>query len=398
MGTVDPGLQLHSGQRVLTARQIAEAERFGATYASVQLSTELVDEAAAEALLARAYAAAGLAPPHHTHWLDGPLELVSVLAQHEQWFWVPEVYYERVPHCVWDDSRLEADQIALLGGLGEESVDRRIRRTPRDVKEHLRKAGDYPLVFDVFSHVGLRVWGPVRETVGEAIWRAVADATGRSLSPWIRSSIWGALEYSLWHSIAAYDDAEAMADVLFFDAYLAPNDARALAQFNQLVSGYWLGRGVALVVRRPRLLAFDEAGRLHSATGPGVEYRDEWGVYMWHGVRVPERVIRAPDELTRDDFLGETNMEARRVIQERMGGRFIEELGGRFIDGGDRGVLYEVDLPDDPDEVARYVQVLDASSQREYYLRVPPTVATVDAAVAWTFGLAPGEYRPVRES
>ncbi|MGH2503627.1 MAG: DUF6745 domain-containing protein [Ktedonobacterales bacterium] len=65
-----------------------------------------------------------------------------------------------------------------------------------------------------------------------------------------------------------------------------------------------------------------------------------------------------------------------------MGGRFVEEIGARFVDGGDRGVLYEIDLPDDPERVARYVQVRDTSTDRDYYLRVQPTIQTADEAVA----------------
>ena len=61
-------------------------------------------------------------------------------------------------------------------------------------------------------------------------------------------------------------------------------------------------------------------------------------------------------------------------------------------------MLYEVALPNDPDRVARYVQVADPSTGREYFLRAPPTIQTVAEAVAWTFGLGAGEYRPAQES
>src|SRR5262249_40177053 len=107
------------------------------------------------------------------------------------------------------------------------------------------------------------------------------------------------------------------------------------------------------VVRRPRLLSRDEQGHLHSATGKCLEYRDGWGFYAWHGVRVPERIILAPERLSREDFLNEGNVEVRRVIQERMGKRFVSELEGIVLDSSPRGMLYEVALPDDPERVAR---------------------------------------------
>src|SRR5262249_11297511 len=137
---------------------------------------------------------------------------------------------------------------------------------------------------------------------------------------------------------------------------------------------------------------------LHSATGKCLEYRDGWGFYAWHGVRVPEKVILAPETLTREDFFQEPNVEVRRVIQERMGQRLVPELRGRVLDAGPRGTLYEVALPGDPERVACYVQVRDASTARQYVLRVPPTVQTAAEAVAWTFSTTVEEYHPAQET
>jgi hypothetical protein len=189
-----------------------------------------------------------------------------------------------------------------------------------------------------------------------------------------------------------------LAEVRFYDEYHAHNEAHALAHFNEQVSGHWLGQAVALLVRKPQILSLDEAGRLHNATGRCVEYRDGWGFWAWHGVQVPEQVILAPETLTRADFVAEPNVEVRRVIQERMGQRFVWEMESKFIDGGPHGVLYEMELPDDPDQVARYVQVLDPSTAREYCLRVPPTIQTAAGAVAWTFGSTVEEYHLVQET
>jgi len=110
-------------------------------------------------------------------------------------------------------------------------------------------------------------------------------------------------------------------------------------------------------------------------------------------------LIPAPETLTREDFLQEPNVEVRHVMQERMGERFMRELGGQVIDRGPRGTLYEVRLPaDDPEGVARYVQVQDATTARQYVLRVPPTVQTAGEAVAWSFQMAAKEYDPAHET
>src|SRR5262249_47263755 len=140
-------------------------------------------------------------------------------------------------------------------------------------------------------------------------------------------------------------------------------------------------------------------GRLHNATGTCMEYRDGWGVYAWHGMAVPEKVILAPERLSREDFLSERDVEVRRVIQERMGSRFVPELGGVVLDSSPRVTLYEVPLPaGDGEGVARYVRVQDASTPRQYFLRVPPTVKTAAEAVAWSFQLAVEAYDPAHET
>ena len=212
-------------------------------------------------------------------------------------------------------------------------------------------------------------------------------------------SVWGSVEDSVWASVRAYHETPWLAVYHFFAEYLAPNDLQALAHFNERVSGHRLGRAVALLVRRPTALCRDAAGRLHSATGKCLEYRDGWGCYAWHGVRVPERVILAPETLTRDDFLNERDVEVRRAIQERMGDRFVSELGGVVLDSGPRGTLYEVRLPAaDPERVARYVQVQDVSTERRYVLRVPPSIQTATEAVAWSFALSAEEYAPKQET
>jgi hypothetical protein len=143
---------------------------------------------------------------------------------------------------------------------------------------------------------------------------------------WVRKGING--------GIAAYYYASHLGRVRFCHAGIEPNDLIHFARFNELVSGYRLGQEEAWVVHKPIRMLHDEYGRWHAADGRCLEYRDGWGFYAWHGVLVPERLILAPETLTREDFLQEPNIEVRRVMQERMGGRFVSELGGRVLDTG----------------------------------------------------------------
>ena len=133
-----------------------------------------------------------------------------------------------------------------------------------------------------------------------------------------------------------------------------------------------------------------------------IEYPDGWGVYAWHGVRVPERVIRAPHSLTGQDILDERNAEVRRVMIERVGyERFLALSGAREIHADAAGVLYRIELPDDESVVL--VRVVNSTPEpdgsfRRYVLRVPPQIERARQAVAWTFDMKEAEYQPAVES
>lgn len=139
--------------------------------------------------------------------------------------------------------------------------------------------------------------------------------------------------------------------------------------------------------------------RFHNESYAALE-SDIENLYFWHGVLVPAFVVTKPEWITADMALKEENAEVRRVMIERMGmERFISESGAELIHRHERGELFSIDLPGDPERVLRSVRVKDPSTGREYFLRVPPTIKRADDAVAWTFGFDLAKnYRPVAES
>jgi hypothetical protein len=270
-----------------------------------------------------------------------------------------------------------------------------------------------PLDDSVKERVLERVIASVQEHVWEHVWDSVDDSVWNRVEANFTESTWERMwehrsdSTSLVHqvrervfdSVEAYHDAGRIAYYRFYAHALASNDLQALACFNELVSGYWLGEEATILVRWPKRLSCDAEGRLHSATGTRMEHLDGWGFHAWHGVRVPEKVILKLEQLTRADWSEAENVEVRRVMQERMGERFVRELEGTVMDTGPRGTLYEVRLPEnDPDKAARYVQVQDASTPRQYFLRVPPTVQTAAEAVSWSFQVSVEEYDPAQET
>lgn len=81
--------------------------------------------------------------------------------------------------------------------------------------------------------------------------------------------------------------------------------------------------------------------------------------------------------------------------------RFLIESGAAIRHRDDAGVLYERPLGDD--EPIVMVQVKNSTPEpdgsfKDYFIRVPPSMATARQAVAWTFGLLEDQYRPAQES
>jgi Domain of unknown function (DUF6745) len=92
----------------------------------------------------------------------------------------------------------------------------------------------------------------------------------------------------------------------------------------------------------------------------------------------------------------------RRVLLERFGlERFLTQANAQVLDvdqdaGGERKLLR---VPIDGDEDLVCVLVHCPSTGLRYILRVPPTMKTCRAAIAWTAGFDdPDAYRPLLET
>lgn len=95
-------------------------------------------------------------------------------------------------------------------------------------------------------------------------------------------------------------------------------------------------------------------------------------------------------DLTPQDALASRNQETRRRIIERLGvAKFIQEVL-QTDESGDSLVVLS--------DGGRYLYLHDASTEREYVLRVPPETKSVREGKAWSFGLEEQAYAPLRET
>ena len=169
------------------------------------------------------------------------------------------------------------------------------------------------------------------------------------------------------------------------------------------VGGWWIPyKNVCILQHRHTILHRDEQDRLHNPSGQAVGYRDGWGVFAWHGVRVPEQVIMAPETLEVKQIENEANAEIRRVMIERYGQeKFLLESGARVIQSDDFGILYRKEISGD--EPLVMVKIVNSTPEpdgrfKDYFLRVPSDMQTAREAVAWTFDMSSDEYDPVIET
>ena len=164
---------------------------------------------------------------------------------------------------------------------------------------------------------------------------------------------------------------------------------------------WWAYKHWAIITDRPEHLELDAQGQLHSATGMAIRYRDGWGFWAWHGRRVPQWVITAPDV----ERIGrEPNVEIRRCAIESLGwDQFIDQTQiinvGSAPDPGNPGqhlTLYDV-----PERLwgspVRLLLCTNGSTERDgtrrrYGLTVPAGIKDPVEAAAWTYRLSRDEY------
>lgn len=105
-----------------------------------------------------------------------------------------------------------------------------------------------------------------------------------------------------------------------------------------------------------------------------------------------------------DRVLSLPNAEIRRAVIEYIGlNDFLVRANPEVLEESSFGKLVRIKSPEtnwstpkDEDIVAVFVK--DSSTDRNYFLRVPPTTKTAKEAVAWTFGMEESSYNPLKET
>ena len=176
-----------------------------------------------------------------------------------------------------------------------------------------------------------------------------------------------------------------------------------LAALRFFPDGISLGKGVR----------FSRDGYIHVRRGRRVVRYTVEKFFMHQARRLRREDVREALESLRDllllvklregtlrarDVLRCRNAAIRRFLLAHVGyERLVRELKCVVIHRDGESELIMVPCRRDEEPIV-LVKVRDPSTGAFYLLRVPPSVRTCKEAIAWTFGLQPHEYNPLKET
>jgi hypothetical protein len=187
------------------------------------------------------------------------------------------------------------------------------------------------------------------------------------------------------------------------------NDDKNFNMFRDMIrAGIWAScyyEHRVLVCRLPIKVSKDEQGKLHSITGPAVQWRDGLDQYFLHGVNFGENLhndMSEPDlwknvvskNLSFKEIVGISNIEQRYAALKLYGAeKLLQEAGAKRIDKSERGnELYKIENLI-RGRTLKLLKYKDHSTDRIYVSFVPYQYEKADAAMAWKFQLSEGEYK-----
>lgn len=171
---------------------------------------------------------------------------------------------------------------------------------------------------------------------------------------------------------------------------------QVLKQLMQACSWIVPFKNVCLVCDRPTHLLFDSVWQLHGDGEPAIAFSDQFVVYAYHGVVLPERYGAVPSAQWQVQWLiDEPNAEIRRILIQRIGyAKLCQALNWVVIDTWGEYTLLKIehDIFYDSEPV-HLLQMICPSTGHLHVRRVPPDLTSARDAVCWiNWGIAPEEF------
>jgi len=144
----------------------------------------------------------------------------------------------------------------------------------------------------------------------------------------------------------------------------------------------------------PKAIHTNERHQLHNYNKPALEYRDTYALYRSNGIQMDKEQILTPaNEITKEQFLKETNVDKRRELSRKIGiEKTIEMLGAEVVDtyNSKVGGKYELLLVDfdNRGDKRPYLKMQNPSLKDVYHIEgIAPGIKTVKEAIMFRNGL-----------
>ena len=357
----------------LTSKQEALIPAVRDEWIKIGLDTAPVDQGKARSALEGVYAIVGKPVPRHIIHLDSPLAVAIALAQ------------------------LRLGDTQVSDQVSDQVRDQVSAQVRAQVSDQVRAQVSDQVRAQVRAQVSDQVGAQVRDQVGAQVGAQVSDQVRAR----VRAQVSDLIYWGFWYDLGQFDVWLSWYD---FIGRCGVDVSKMQPHFEVAKQCGWtlLFWDWVFVSAKPQFIHRDELGRLHSEVEAAVRYPDGFSVFSVHGVRVPEKVILAPQSLTPAEIDAEKNAEVRRVMIERYGqDHYLMESKAEEIHRDDFGVLYRKQI--EGDEPLVMVKVVNSTAEpdgsfKDYFIRVPPTMERARQAVAWTFGKTEMEYQPAIQS
>lgn len=174
----------------------------------------------------------------------------------------------------------------------------------REAGGHLRKnRGAKP---DVFA-----------ESLGASLWASLRDSKISNLTQELGNAWWGQYE-SYW--IAYYLFSRDILGVKYDE-----KRSRHMSNWRDIAQScgwWWCYENIVVISERPTACGLNAQERIHCETGAALGFSDGWAVYALNGVRMTKDHVMTPAEkLDPKAILAEQNVDVRRELIRKMGGR-----------------------------------------------------------------------------
>ena len=401
----------------LTKKQIEKLSIYRDKWIRIGTSTFYDnDRKMAEKYINDVYSIAGFEPPKFKIWLSSPYSgvigvvlLKQVMKQVGNQIKIRNQVVEQIKNKIGEQVGDQiwnkvGDQIwnkvgnQVGGQIWNKSLVKVMKQVGGQIWDNVRNQIRNQVVEQVVEQVGNKVGNKVGNHVVDQVWNQI---DGQNLT----FNIWNQVDVQTFQCGYGIHDANFLSFYDYFDSEVLYNlnEIRPLINLSKYVGWWWPFENVVIFTDKPIFVCCDNRGRLHHGNRMALEYSDGFGIYSWYGIRVSEQIIMKPETITLDQVVKENNQEIRRIMLDRYGwDRILCDLHACVEHEDNTGKLMSTyrlgEYLAGEDEIAKFVLVVDPSTNRKYSLRVPPETKTAREGVAWTFGQKEDEYNPIKET